>query len=68
MGLNPIEVRVLQKLADGRTPSEIGQILGMSTEAVIRLCRRLGCESSTEAWVKLGFPPKDPAPGKSEKE
>jgi DNA-binding CsgD family transcriptional regulator len=67
IGLNPTEVRVLQKLADGRTPSEIGQTLGMSTDAVIRLCRRLGCESSTEAWIRLGVPPKDPAPGKSAK-
>lgn len=67
MGLDPTELRVLQELADGRTLSEIGQILGMSTEAVIRLCRRLVCESSTESWVRLWIQSKDPALSESER-
>ncbi len=68
MGLGPMEERILQKLADGWAPHEVGQILGMTTAAVrsriYRLCRRFGYESSIEAWIKLGFQPKNPAPNK----
>ncbi len=71
MRLSPTEERILQKVADGWKRHEVAQILGLATSTVrtylSRVRRRFGYESDTEAWIKLGFQPKDPAPRRKQR-
>ena len=63
--LSPAEERVLQKVADGWRNYEIANQLGLATSTVRTYLSRIRCRfgyvSDTEAWIKLGFQPKDPA-------